>query len=217
MSKIRKSKKKIKKTRSTKKYSKKKRIVDGSPIHIKFKDLEVNNFYIINMDGVYDLPFCIAKLQKKFEIDDNNASCTFMDQFNQEIKNVTKVFPLNTDIEENKLVYLTAFIIKTLFYIDCCKDSFKENFKFLLVDITESIEDLNLFLRNMYISPNDFLMMTEDDGKKIPIFDMSCLDKASFKRFMFSNIQTLVSKDKKTYQDYIITATEKIKVFDYFE
>ena len=32
MSKIRKSKKKIKKTRSTKKYSKKKRIVDGSPV-----------------------------------------------------------------------------------------------------------------------------------------------------------------------------------------
>ena len=214
MSKIRKSKKKIKKTRSTKKIYKKKRIVDGSPIHIKFKDLEVNNFYIINMDGVYDLPFCIAKLQKKFEIDDNNASCTFMDQFNQEIKNVTKVFPLNTDIKENKLVYLTAFIIKTLFYIDCCKDSFKENFKFFLVDITE---DLNLLFINMYTSPNNLMMTEDDDGKKIPIFDMSCLDKASFKRFMFSNIQTLVSKDKKTYQDYIITAKEKIKVFDYFE
>jgi hypothetical protein len=166
------------------------------------------------MDGVYDLPFCIAKLQKKFEIDDNNASCTFMDQFNQEIKNVTKVFPLNTDIKENKLVYLTAFIIKMLFYIDCCKDSFKENFNFSLVDITE---DLNLLFINMYTSPNNFIMTEDDDGKKISIFDMSFLDKASFKRFMFSNIQTLVSKDKKTYQDYIITAKEKIKVFDYFE
>ena len=69
----------------------------------------------------------------------------------------------------------------------------------------------------MYTSPNNLMMTEDDDGKKIPIFDMSCLDKASFKRFMFSNIQTLVSKDKKTYQDYIITAKEKIKVFDYFE
>jgi len=68
----------------------------------------------------------------------------------------------------------------------------------------------------MYRSPN-FFQIDNEDGKKISVFDMSFLDdKASFKRFLFSNIPTLVSNDNKTYQDYIITAKEKIKDFDYY-